>query len=333
MGAREDAARVTATTPAAAESAASAGRALAYALLGFTMVVWGGSFVAARALLAPTDPGDAALTPTVLAALRFVLAAALFAPVLLVRWRRERRVGAPARRLDRGDVLRLLGLGQLGFTVYFWLQYTGVSLTNAGIASILVVGLIPIATAFAARLGLGEALRPAHGAALALGLLGVVVVTAQRGAGVQFAVSHRFALGALCLIANAACFAIYSTLVRDLRARFDALTLTAGTTAAGALGLIVLAAATGGWQAIGALSARQWLAVVYLALVCSVLAYFCYNRALAVLEAGRAATWVYLEPPVALLLGALLLGEQISPASLLGGAIIAAAVWVVSRAR
>ena len=160
-----------------------------------------------------------------------------------------------------------------------------------------------------------------------------MVVTAQRGAGVQFAVSHRFALGALCLIANAACFAIYSTLLLDLRARFDAVTLTAGTTAAGALGLIVLAAATGGWQAIGALSARQWLAVVYLALVCSVLAYFCYNRALAVLEAGRAATWVYLEPPVAMLLGALLLGEQISPASLLGGAIIAAAVWVVSRAR
>ncbi len=311
-------------------------RALAYALLGFTMVVWGGSFVAARALLAPTNPGDATLTPTVLGALRFALASALFVPLLLARWINVRRSTAsvtPIRRLSRGDLLRLLGLGQIGISMYFWLQYTGVSLTNAGVSSILVVGLIPIATALFARRQLSEALRPAHGAALVLGLTGVIVVTMQRGSGVQLAISRSFVLGALCLIANAAFFAVYSTLVRDLRTRFDALTMTAGTTMAGALGLVLLATVTGGWGATDALSGRQWLAVIYLALVCSVLAYFCYNRALAILEAGRAAIWVYLEPPVALILGALLLGETITVASLIGGGIIAAAVVVVSRVR
>jgi drug/metabolite transporter (DMT)-like permease len=349
-GAAAPAVAVTAAGAAAAMEIPSR-RTLAYVLLGFTMVVWGGSFVAARALLSPTNPGDATLTPTVLAALRFSLASVLFAPPLLARWIAARRSGADstanrestrkrvpgtpnfASRLSRGDLLRLLGLGQVGISIYFWLQYTGVSLTNAGVSSILVVGLIPIATALVARRQLGEALRPAHGAALVLGLTGVVVVTMQRGAGVQFAASRNFVLGALCLVANAAFFAVYSTLVRGLRARFDALTMTAGTTTAGALGLILLAAATGGWQAIGTLSGRQWLAVIYLALVCSVLAYFCYNRALAILEAGRAATWVYLEPPVALILGALLLGETISIASLIGGAIIAAAVVVVSKVR
>jgi drug/metabolite transporter (DMT)-like permease len=331
-GAAASAVAVTAATAQAATEI-PARRALAYTLLGFTMIVWGGSFVAARALLAPTNPGDVTLTPTVLAALRFALASVLFAPPLLARWINARRNATPIPRLGRGDLLRLLGLGQVGISIYFWLQYTGVSLTNAGVSSILVVGLIPIATALVARRQLGEALRPAHGAALVLGLTGVVVVTMQRGAGVQFAASRDFVLGALCLVANAAFFAVYSTLVRGLRARFDALTMTAGTTTAGALGLILLAAATGGWQTIGTLSGRQWLAVIYLALVCSVLAYFCYNRALAILEAGRAATWVYLEPPVALILGTLLLGETISVASLIGGAIIATAVVVVSKVR
>ncbi|MCA1725213.1 MAG: hypothetical protein LC748_13380, partial [Thermomicrobia bacterium] len=88
-------------------------RALAYVLLGFTMVVWGGSFVAARALLSPTNPGDVTLTPTVLAALRFAMASALFAPVLLARWLNARRTAVPVRRLGRGDLLRLLGLGQV----------------------------------------------------------------------------------------------------------------------------------------------------------------------------------------------------------------------------
>lgn len=330
---KEAAPVLTRVTPAPVAS----GRKLAYVLLGFTMVVWGGSFVAARALLAPTEPGAATLTPTVLAALRFVLATVLFAPPLLARWlkvRSTRRTATPTRRLNRGDLLRLLGLGQLGIAVYFWLQYTGVQLTNAGVASILVVGLIPIATSFVARLQLGEALRPAQGAALVLGLAGVAVVVVGRGGlGAGLTVSGKFAFGALALLGDTALFAIYSTLVRGFRQRFDALTVTAGTTAAGALGLVVLTAAAGGWRAIGALAAWQWLAVLYLALVCSVLAYFSYNRALAILEAGRASAWVYLEPPVALAFGALLLGERISAASILGGLIIAAAVWIVSRAR
>lgn len=316
--------------PVAAERS---GRRLAYALLGFTMVVWGGSFVAARALLSPTEPGATVLTPTVLAALRFVIASILFVPPLLARRRRQGIIAA-APRLSRGDLLRLAGLGQVGIAAYFWLQYTGVKLTNAGIASILVVGLIPIATALVARQRLGEALRPAHGLALVVGLAGVAIVVATRGGSdIGFSASGGFALGALCLVADAGLFAFYSTIVRGLRSRVDALTLTSGTTAAGALGLVVLAAATGGLGAIGRLAGWQWLAVLYLALVCSVLAYFCYNRALAIIEAGRASTWVYLEPPVALLFGALLLGETISLGSLAGGLIIAAAVVIVSRAR
>ena len=322
---------------AGAPTAASSERLWAYVLLGFAVIVWGASFVAARAVLAPADPNDGKLSPTTLAALRFVLAAILFAPPLLARWLRNRtaeRAGTiAARRLDRGDLLRLFGLGQLGIAVYFWLQYTGVRLTNAGVASILVVGLIPIATAIVARLRLREALGRAHALPLALGLAGVIVVTAERGTGVSLGISRDFGLGALCLVSNAVCFALYSVVVRDSRGRYDSLTLTAGTTVAGALGLLALAALGGGWGAIGRLSAAQWLAVAYLALGCSVLAYFGYNRALATLEAGRAAAWVYLEPPVALLLGALLLGETVTAASLLGGALIAASVWAISRAR
>lgn len=304
---------------------------LAYILLGFTMLVWGGSFVAARALLASDDPGTATLTPTVLAALRFVLATGFFVPPLLAR--RATKRSETACKLGWPDRLLLVGLGQIGIAAYFWLQYTGVRLTNAGIASILVVGLIPIATSLVARLRLGESLRRNQFGGLLLGLLGVGIVVVQGGSVEGIAFSGAFLLGALCLVADAGLFAVYSTLVRHLRERFDALTLTAGTTASGACGLLLLALATGGLGEIGKLSGWQWVAVVYLALICSVLAYFCYNRALATIEAGRASTWVYLEPPVALVFGALLLGESISAASIVGGVTILASVWIVNRAR
>jgi drug/metabolite transporter (DMT)-like permease len=303
---------------------------LAYVLLGFTMLVWGGSFVAARALLASDDPSTTTLTPTVLATVRFVLASLFFVPPLLAR--RATKRSRAARKLGWRDGLLLVGLGQIGIAAYFWLQYTGVRLTNAGIASILVVGLIPIATSLVARLRLGETLHRNQAGGLLLGLLGVGIVVVQGGSVEGIAFSGAFLLGALCLVADAGLFAVYSTLVRHLRERFDALTLTAGTTASGAVGLMLLALVTGGLGAIGKLSGWQWVAVIYLALICSVLAYFCYNRALATIEASRASTWVYLEPPVALVFGALLLGESISVASILGGLTILASVWIVSRA-
>ena len=295
------------------------------------MLVWGGSFVAARALLASDSPSTTTLTPTVLAALRFVLASAFFVPPLLARRATKRSVAG--RKLGWRDVLLLVGLGQIGIAAYFWLQYTGVRLTNAGIASILVVGLIPIATSLVARLRLAEAMRRGQIGGLMLGLLGVGIVVVQGGSVEGIAFSGAFLFGALCLVADAGLFAVYSTLVRHLRERFDALTLTAGTTASGALGLTLLALLTGGLGKIADLNGWQWVAVIYLALICSVLAYFCYNRALATIEAGRASTWVYLEPPVALVFGALLLGESISVASILGGLTILASVWIVSRAR
>ncbi|MGA7671470.1 MAG: DMT family transporter [Nitrolancea sp.] len=210
--------------------------AMAYSLLGFTMVVWGGSFVAARSLLATSSVGTTVLTPTVLAALRFGLASLFFVPVLVGRRLRADGRSKPLTWMSRSDLLILVGLGQLGIAAYFWLQYTGVRLTNAGIASILVVGLIPVATAFVARARLGEALRTSHAIALVVGLTGVGIIVVQRGSTIGLSSSGGFALGALCLIADALLFAVYSTLVRHLRARFDSLTLTAETAISGTAG-------------------------------------------------------------------------------------------------
>ncbi|MDQ2714808.1 MAG: DMT family transporter, partial [Chloroflexota bacterium] len=114
-----------------------------YAGIWFTVGVWGTSFVAARFLLHPTSAGQVALSPTLLAALRFTIAS-LFFVVPLIR-------ALVQRQITYRDLLLMALLGQIGFSLYFWLQYTGVQKTNASVSSILVVGLIPIVTAFLAR--------------------------------------------------------------------------------------------------------------------------------------------------------------------------------------
>ena len=157
----------------------------------------------------------------------------------------------------------------------------------------------------------------------------MLVVAGQRG--IAVALESGFLLGALCLVGDAFLFAVYSTLVRGLRTRYSALQVTAGTTVAGALGLCLLAGVGEDWGSLLQLSAAQWGAILYLALGCSVLAYLAYNRALAEVEASRAAAWLYLEPVVAVALGALLLDEEVAVQTLVGGAIIVAALVVAGR--
>ena len=308
--------------PAAATPRPAWRRAGVYAVLLFVVTAWGGSFVAARMLLAPSAPGATALSPTMLATIRFLLAAALLCPALV---RQHRRV----RPITGRDLLLFLVLGQLSISIYFWLQYTGVRLTNAGTASVLVVGLIPLATLVVARVALAEPLGWRRALALALGLVGVGVVVSQGSLRIQ--AQGGFLLGALCLAADALCFAVYTTLIRGMRARYSPLTITAGMTLGGTLGLILLALVTGGWASLGALSPAQWLAIAYLGVVCSVLAYLGYNYALAHIEASRAAMWIYLEPPVAVALGALLLGEVVTLQTIAGGLVILASLYLVHR--
>ena len=291
-----------------------------YALLLFVVLVWGGSFVAARALLAPPH-GGTALTPTMLATVRFLLASAVFLPILAARQR--------AHPIRWRDVPTFLLLGQLGISLYFLMQYTGVRLTNAGIAAVTVIGLTPLATMVVSGVALREPIGGKRTLALLVGAAGVAIVVSQGGLRVD--TGGDFLLGGLCLVGNAVMFAVYTTLIRGVRARYSPLTITAGMMLGGTLGLVLLALVTEDWRTLGTLSAGQWAAIAYLGLLCSVTAFFLYNYALSRIEASKAAVWIYLEPVVAVALGALLLGEAVTPQTVAGGAVILVSLILVQR--
>ena len=307
--------------PGAASAAGS--RFIIYAGIWFAVFNWGASFVAARFLLHPTTTALVALSPSLLAALRFCLAS-LFFLVPLVR-------AIVSRQLSMRDVLLLLLLGQLAFSLYFWMQYTGVQQTSASIASILVVGLIPTFTAL---------LEPVFGrtrlafsllATLLPGFAGVALIVFQQP--ITITLRSGFLLGALCLLGNAFCFALYSHLSKRWMRVISPVVLTGGTMLSGALGLILLTLlnpAQNRWRDIVLLSPAQWLALLFLALVCSVLSYLAYNRALSKLDASRVAVYIYFEPVVTVLLSVTLLREQLTWQSVLGSVAIAASIVLVN---
>ncbi len=82
----------------------------------------------------------------------------------------------------------------------------------------------------------------------------------------------------------------------------------------------------------GHASLGSLLAIVYLALFGSILAFTAYVWLLQHAPISRVSTYAYVNPVVAVVLGAVLLGERITATTIVGGAVIVAAVAVVIRA-
>ena len=307
--------------PAAASTAFP--RFIVYAGVWFAVFNWGASFVAARFLLHPGSAAPVALSPSLLAAARLCIAS-LFFLVPLIR-------AIVRRQVSWRELLLMFLLGQLAFSLYFWMQYTGVQQTSASISSILVVGLIPGFTALLAPAFGKERLLFSLFAALLLGFVGVTLIVLQQP--LTITLQSGFLLGTLCLLGNAFAFALYSHLSKRYLRVLSPIVLTGGTMFSGALGLILLTLlepAQNRWQDIALLNPIQWLALLFLAIVCSVLSYFAYNVALSKLEASRVAVFIYFEPVVAVLLGVTLLREQLTWQMLLGSAAIAGSIMLVN---
>jgi drug/metabolite transporter (DMT)-like permease len=289
----------------------------------FAILCWGGAYVAARFLLLPETAGSITLSPLLLATLRFGLASLCFLFPL---------AQAIRHRPISGRALLLMALlGQLTFTLYYWLQYIGIQETSAGVAAILGVGLIPLFTTLLAPVFGEERWNVLLFALLLPGLAGVALIVLQTPLAVT--IRSGFLLGAGCLIANTFFFAIYNHLSKRWMQDISPVVLTAGTMISGALGLLLLSLLDpqSHWNEVGKLLAVQWFAILFLALFCSVLAYFAYNIALHHMDASRVAVYFYFEPLISIVLGIVLLGEHLSWQIVVGALAISGSVIAVNH--
>jgi drug/metabolite transporter (DMT)-like permease len=103
--------------------------------------------------------------------------------------------------------------------------------------------------------------------------------------------------------------------------------------AAGGTAMVVLGSLGGEWGRLelSATEPSSWLAFAYLVLVGSVLGYSAYVWLLARAPLSLVTTYAYVNPAVAVALGALFLAEPLTTNVLVGGAVIIGAVaWVIS---
>ena len=277
------------------------------------VVVWGCTFVQTKVLI------NAGLRPDEIFTLRFVIAYLLILPF---SWRRL--------FLDSvRDELIALSLGLTGGSLYFIVENYALAYGYCSNVS-LIVCLTPLVTALivgwrypAERLGKGGAL----GSLLALGGMALVVFNGNF-------VLKLSPLGDVLALAACLCWALYSLLIKHLGARYDNMLITRKVFGYGLLTIIPLLLWRGmdfGIVIDG--GARVWGNIIFLGVVASMLCFLGWNWCLARLGTVRATNFLYLNPVVAIVSSALVLGERVTWIAVLGAVLILAGLIYVDRNR
>lgn len=281
------------------------GRALL--AIAIALLTWSSAYAAIAYALPAFTPGEVAFA-------RLAIGSLCFAVLLRVK-----RVPLPARR----DWPLLALLGVLGLTVYhLCLNYAETRIAS-GTASILIA-LVPAATAAVSALWLRERLALRTWIGLAVALLGTVLVVLASGQRVEL---DPHALLVLVCVAVSAIFFVGQ---KALFARSSMLGVTAFAFFAG-----TLAALPFGWQLPQALRAASWAhigALLWLGIAPTFVGYLAWNMAVNRASASRVSSFIYLSPPIALLIGWLWLHEVPNALILVGGAITVGGV-VLANAR
>jgi drug/metabolite transporter (DMT)-like permease len=281
-------------------------------------LIWGSTYLAIRFAI-ETMP------PFLMVGVRFVIAGA---PLYLwTRWRGETQPTAANWKATAlmGGLLLLGGNGLVS-----WAELR----VSSGLAALLV-STIPLFVVLLEWLGPRSMRvgRPTRLVAIgiAAGLAGIIILVGPGellGEGVD-------PIGALVLVFAALSWAFGSALSRRLSLPASPLQGTAMqmlTGGAMSIGFGIVIGELSGLD-LAAISLRSILALAYLIVFGSLLAFTAYVYLLHNVAVSKVSTYAYVNPVVALLLGWALAGEPLGPRTLIAGAVILGAVFLITTQR
>ncbi len=276
-------------------------------------VVWGSTYLAIRFAID-------SVPPFLMAGIRF-----LSAGLLLYAFVRPRQQAAPTARnwLAAAVVGGLMLVGGNGLVC--WAEQT----VPSGLAA-LIVGTVPLwMVLFEWLLYRGPRPTLVILVGLLTGLAGVYLLIGPGRIGGK----PVDAAGGIALLFACVFWSFGSLHSRQARLPASTFLSVAMQMIAAGVAFVLLATLSGEWSRfeIAAVTSKSWLSIVYLSIVGSVVALSAYVWLLQVSTSARVSTYAYVNPVIAVILGALFASEPITPRASVAAVVIVSAVIMITR--
>ncbi len=284
-----------------------------YLLLALAGLCWSGNHVIGRAVAGQVPPIGLSLMRWLLPAL---ILWPLARPYVLEDW---------PKIVSHWRVIVLLAF--LGGTLFGILQYIGLNYTTALNVSV-INSTAPVMIFVAGALLFADRLGALQMGGIGTSLIGVIVIV-SRGQ-LEVLRSLQFNIGDLIILFNQFIWAVYSACLR-LRPPLHWMSFTFILSIVASVATLPLYV----WEhASGNTFHATWttmLAVGYVAIFPSVVAFASWNRGVEMIGANRAGAFLHLIPLYSAILASTFLGEELMLYHVLGFALILAGVWLAAR--
>jgi drug/metabolite transporter (DMT)-like permease len=280
-------------------------------------LIWGSTYLAIRFAVAT-------IPPFLMAGTRF-----LFPGLLLVAWRRFSGDPAPTRRqwLSTGLIGLMLLLGGNGLVS--WAEQR----IDSGVAALLI-GTAPIWMVLADAL-FSSKRKPRWQAILGLviGFGGIIVLVGPRS--VLDGESYYDPIGIGVILVAALSWSLGSVFSRKVDTPRSPLLATGMEMLAGCVGLFAVSLMRGEWRGfdVGAVSLRSGLGLLYLIVAGSLGGFVAYTWLLRNAPISLVATYAYVNPLIAILLGNLLAQEKLTVQVLIAAVVIISSVILINTGK
>lgn len=284
-------------------------------LLAFSIIyfVWGSTFLAIRI-------GVQEVPPFLLAAMRFLLAG-----LFLFVWMWARRTPLPTARQWASATLLAVLIFVIDYGLLFWAEQRVAS----GIAAVMLA-TIPLFMSLSEILFLGtQRLTMRLALALLVGIGGVLVLVSHNA---NFGEKPIETTGAIALLVSAISWSIASALTRKLPLPEAKGMSSAAQMLSGGVLLTLTAGLLGEFHGFHplAVSRGAWIALAYLVVFGSILAFTAYVWLIHHESPTRVGTYAYVNPVVAVALGYFFAGESVGFRTLLGTLLVLVSVIVIT---
>ncbi len=281
----------------------------------FTNIIFGFSFLFSKVALQYADP-------LIILAVRFTVAFAVLNLMWLTGVVKMRFSGKPKKKIIMMAVAQPL--------LYFILELYGIGSTSSAMSGV-IISLVPVAVIILSVIFLKErpTLRQVVFSALSLAAVSAISLFSNDGA-------KNSAIGIVLLLGAVVCAAVFNILSRSESQHYSPFERTYIMFLTATVGFNLIALIGLGNNYMAELSAAVcrgefWGAVLYLAILSSIVAFMLYNYSTSVISTVRAASFSNIITVVSVLAGIFILGEVMSAGQIICCILIIIGVFGVNR--